>query len=106
MTFATPREGEIDQRKAARTKRQPDRIAVNEVAETERSALLRDLALLGEHVHTDRSPNGMLNALLQRDEVRPAKSIVGVAAQQPLAVDVGSAERRLKVKRHAARPTG
>ncbi len=62
----------------------------------------RDFSLLDEKVGANRPPDRMLHALLQRDEIGAAESIVVVAAQQALAVEVGAAHRRLEIKRHLA----
>src|SRR5258708_2990967 len=102
MAVGAPREGQIDQWKSASSKRQADGHAAHEIAESKALAFGRDLPLLEEEVGANRSPDRVLDALLQRDQVGATEPVVVVRAQETLAVDVGPPQRRLEVERHLA----
>src|SRR5262249_17725119 len=57
-----------------------------------------DAPLIQFHERTDRSRNHVVERLLDHKHVRSAESTVVVARQRASPVDVGSAERRLKVE--------
>ena len=102
MTAAAPRERQVHQREPACAQRQTNGDAVAELARSQTDAFRGDLPLLEQQIGPDRSPDRVLNALLQREEIRPAELVVVVRAEEALAIDVGAAQRRLKVKRHLA----
>src|ERR1700730_2720789 len=107
MAARAPRESQIDQGKSASAKRQADRDAANEIAQSQAVAFGGDFSLLDKEVGANRSPDRVLDALLQRDQISATEPIVVVTAQESLAVDFGAPQRRLEVERHlAARASG
>src|ERR1700749_2578191 len=100
MAAAAPRKRQVDERKSASADGQSDGEALGEIARVEAIGALCHLPLLEEDIRADRSPERMLDALLKSNQVRSAEPVVVVGRQQPLAVEIGSAERRLKIERH------
>src|SRR5262245_45845925 len=89
-----------DRREPAGPERQTERIAANHVVEAEALLLERHLTLFGGQPDADRClEDRMLEALLQHEQMRAAEAVVLVAGQDAVAVDVGTADRLLKVER-------
>ena len=80
--------------------REPHGDARGQAREIEVAGPLRHFALFGLDEDANRAPERVFDARLQRQQVRPAEAVVLIARQQPFAVDVGAAERRLEVERH------
>ena len=62
----------------------------------------RDAALFRRRERPNRPPDDVFDRLLKSEEIGSAKAIVLITRQQPLAIDIRSAERPLEVKRHPA----
>ena len=71
-----------------------------EIAEANIPARQSDAAFVGHELDAKRSPNGVLETLLQKQEVGGAKAIILVTPERHCAVDVSSSERLLIVERH------
>src|SRR6516165_9228373 len=98
MPAASPGKRQVDEREAARPHSETDGEAVGEIAGVEAVGALSDFALLEQQVGADGAPQRVLDALLQRDQIRPAEPVVVIRCQQTLSVEVGSAQRRLKIE--------
>src|ERR1700760_679589 len=72
---------------------------MREVVEPEIAARRSDLASLRRKDESERSPDHMLERTLRKHQVRSTKPIVLVARKHGVPIDIGSTQRRLKVKR-------
>src|SRR5579885_2438924 len=59
-------------------------------------------SLISHELQPKRSPDGMLETLLQQQNIRSTKAIILITPQSQLAVDVLPTKRRLEIERHNA----
>src|ERR1700761_7182141 len=72
---------------------------MREVVEPEIAARRSDLASLRRKDEPERAPDHMLEGTLRKHQVRSAKPVVLIARKHGMPIDIGSTQRRLKVKR-------
>src|SRR5262249_13298464 len=97
---ATPREADLEDRHPAESKRAADADAVLQTVKAEIAGAPAHLAHLAEYADSERVHDLALVADLVRDEIVVAETVVPIASQQVLVVDVGAAHCRLKVEGH------
>ena len=88
MAAPAPGERQVDERKPARANGQSHGEALGEIARVEAIGALRHLTLLEEEIRADGSPDGVLDALLERSG-RSAEPVVVVGSQKTLSVEIG-----------------
>ncbi len=87
-------------RKAACPQRKPSRIAVYPGTGTEVSTVERYLAFVGAKSKAEGSPDVVLEALTEKENVRSPETVILVARERGRAVDIPASESRLKIERH------
>jgi len=95
---STPREGERQSWQASSAQRKTDREAVCKLIEVDAIASERDFALIGGEGEADRAPDGVLEGFAQQQGVGSAKTVVTIAGEPGVTVDVRSAQGRLEVE--------
>ena len=71
-----------------------------QVREAEGLRLQRDFPLVGSDQNPNRTIEGVFQTLLHQQKVWTPKAILVVAGERTIAVDVGSAQRLLKIERY------
>ena len=102
----TPGEHERNHGEATGTKRQPPSERVFQIVETQIATRQRYSSLVRYELHAEWPPDRVLEALLQQQQIGRTKPTILIAGQRHRAVNVGSAERLLKIERHPARTRG
>src|SRR3954468_1776520 len=100
--LATPGKHHLNHWEAAGAQRQSRGETVAEVTESKVAARHSHSALICHELQSERSPDGVLEALLQQQEIRRAKPVVLIAAERQIAVDALPAQGLLKIERHRA----
>ena len=103
MTFvASPGNHDEDHGKAAGAKSEAGGEAVLQVIEANIPSGERDFSFVGHEGESEWSPDGMLEGTAQEEDVGSAKAAILITTERGCGVDVGSAERRLKIERDYA----
>src|SRR5437868_14254918 len=100
--MASPGEHQRYHWKAARSERQPSRVAVRQMTEVEILPRKGRLPHFCDEAKPHRSTYRMLKAALQWQDVRRAEAIVLITLKRLMSVEVAAAESRLKIERHNA----
>src|SRR5579883_661562 len=97
---AAPGKQEPNHWEAAGPERCAYRVAVPQVREVQVTSVEGDFTFVHHGGYADRTPDRMFEAGARQNGVRGAEAVVRITRERRIAVQVRSAERRLKVERH------